>query len=65
MNTWARYEEMIRNTSTRAARPWYVVPADHKVVHAGRLWRKRSSHVLDKLNLSFPKVGRGEENAKT
>ncbi len=48
------YEEMIRNTSTERA-PWYVVPADHKwftrVVVAEAL-----IHVLDKLNLSFPKV---------
>ena len=48
------YEEMIRNTSTERA-PWYVVPADHKwftrVVVAEAL-----VHVLDKLNLSFPKV---------
>jgi hypothetical protein len=45
---------MIRNTSTERA-PWYVVPADHKwftrVVVAEAL-----IHVLDKLNLSFPKV---------
>jgi len=48
------YEEMIRNTSTERA-PWYVVPADHKwftrVVVAEAL-----VHVLEKLNLSFPKV---------
>jgi len=48
------YEEMIRNTSTERA-PWYIVPADHKwftrVVVAEAL-----IHVLDKLNLSFPKV---------
>ncbi len=48
------YEEMIRNTSTERA-PWHVVPADHKwftrVVVAEAL-----IHVLDKLNLSFPKV---------
>jgi PPK2 family polyphosphate:nucleotide phosphotransferase len=48
------YEEMIRNTSTERA-PWYVVPADHKwftrVVVAEAL-----VHVLNKLNLSFPKV---------
>jgi hypothetical protein len=48
------YEEMIRNTGTERA-PWYVVPADHKwftrVVVAEAL-----IHVLDKLNLSFPKV---------
>jgi PPK2 family polyphosphate:nucleotide phosphotransferase len=48
------YEDMIRNTSTERA-PWYIVPADHKwftrVVVAEAL-----VHVLDKLNLSFPKV---------
>jgi len=50
------YEEMIQNTSTECA-PWYVVPADHKwftrIVVAEAL-----IHALDKLNLSFPQVGK-------
>jgi len=50
------YEEMIQNTSTECA-PWFVVPADHKwftrIVVAEAL-----IHALDKLNLSFPQVGK-------
>jgi len=50
------YEEMIQNTSTECA-PWFVVPADHKwftrIVVAEAL-----IHGLDKLNLSFPQVGK-------
>src|SRR5579862_2691719 len=48
------YEDMIRNTSTKAA-PWYVIPADHK-------WFTRVSvaevviNAMEELNLSFPKI---------
>ena len=48
------YEDMIRNTATKAA-PWYVVPADNKwftrVVVAAAVIR-----VLDDLDLNYPKV---------
>jgi PPK2 family polyphosphate:nucleotide phosphotransferase len=50
----AAYEDMIRRTATVHA-PWYVVPADHK-------WFTRLVvveaivGVLERLNLSFPKV---------
>jgi polyphosphate kinase 2 (PPK2 family) len=59
---WPRYmqayEEMIRATSTPSA-PWYVVPADHKpfarlVVAAALV------EALERLELSFPKVGRAQ-----
>src|SRR6201988_3340867 len=48
------YEDMIRNTSTKAA-PWYVVPADNKwftrvVVAAAVI------DALDDLDLKYPKV---------
>jgi len=48
------YEDMIRNTATKAA-PWYVVPADNKwftrvVVAASVIG------VLDDLDLKYPKV---------
>ena len=48
------YEDMIRNTATKAA-PWYVVPADNKwftrvVVAAAVI------EALDSLNLKYPKV---------
>jgi polyphosphate kinase 2 (PPK2 family) len=48
------YEDMIRNTATKAA-PWYVVPADNKwftrvVVAAAVIG------VLEDLDLSYPKV---------
>ncbi|HEY1371912.1 MAG TPA: polyphosphate kinase 2 family protein [Candidatus Binatia bacterium] len=49
------YEDMIRNTATKAA-PWYVVPADNKwftrVVVAGAV-----IEALDDLDLHYPKVG--------
>jgi PPK2 family polyphosphate:nucleotide phosphotransferase len=48
------YEDMIRNTATKAA-PWYVVPADNKwftrVVVAGAV-----IEALDDLDLKYPKV---------
>ncbi|HEY1268599.1 MAG TPA: polyphosphate kinase 2 family protein [Candidatus Binatia bacterium] len=49
------YEDMIRNTATKAA-PWYVVPADNKwftrvVVAAAVI------EALDDLDLHYPKVG--------
>jgi PPK2 family polyphosphate:nucleotide phosphotransferase len=49
------YEEMIQETSTKAA-PWYVVPADNKwftrvVVGAAVI------EALDELDLSYPDVG--------
>jgi PPK2 family polyphosphate:nucleotide phosphotransferase len=54
------YEEMIRNTSTKAA-PWYVVPADNKwftrVVVAAAVIEALSS-----LDLHYPEVG--EEKLK-
>jgi hypothetical protein len=48
------YEDMIRNTATKAA-PWYVVPADNKwftrvVVAAAVI------DALDSLDLKYPKV---------
>jgi polyphosphate kinase 2 (PPK2 family) len=48
------YEDMIRNTATKAA-PWYVVPADNKwftrvVVAAAVI------EALDDLDLKYPKV---------
>jgi PPK2 family polyphosphate:nucleotide phosphotransferase len=48
------YEDMIRNTATKAA-PWYIVPADNKsftrvVVAAAVIG------VLDDLDLKYPKV---------
>jgi hypothetical protein len=48
------YEDMIRNTATKAA-PWYVVPADNKwftrvVVAAAVI------DALDSLDLNYPKV---------
>ena len=48
------YEDMIRNTATKAA-PWYVVPADNKwftrvVVAAAAI------EALDNLNLKYPEV---------
>jgi PPK2 family polyphosphate:nucleotide phosphotransferase len=50
----AAYEDMIRNTATKAA-PWYVVPADNKwftrvVVAAAVI------DALDSLDLEYPKV---------
>ena len=54
------YEEMIRNTATKAA-PWYVVPADNKwftrVVVAAAVIEALSS-----LDLHYPEVG--EEKLK-
>jgi len=48
------YEDMIRNTATKAA-PWYVVPADNKwftrVVVASAV-----IDLLDSLDLKYPKV---------
>jgi polyphosphate kinase 2 (PPK2 family) len=49
------YEDMIRNTATKAA-PWYIVPADNKwftrvVVAAAVI------EALDDLDLKYPKVG--------
>jgi PPK2 family polyphosphate:nucleotide phosphotransferase len=48
------YEEMIRNTATKAA-PWYVVPADNKwftrVIVAAAI-----IDVLDSLDLKYPTV---------
>ncbi|WP_198947354.1 hypothetical protein [Cellulosimicrobium sp. KWT-B] len=49
------YEEMIQETSTKAA-PWYVVPADNKwftrvIVAAAVI------EALAELNLSYPDVG--------
>ena len=49
------YEDMIRNTATKAA-PWYVVPADNKwftrvIVAAAVI------EALDSLDLKYPKVG--------
>jgi len=52
------YEEMIRETATKAA-PWYVVPADNK-------WFTRlvvAAAIIDalaSLNLAFPKVGKAK-----
>jgi PPK2 family polyphosphate:nucleotide phosphotransferase len=51
----AAYEDMIRQTATKAA-PWYVVPADHKwftrlVVAAAVI------ETLASLDLAYPKVG--------
>jgi len=48
------YEDMIRNTATKAA-PWYVVPADNKwftrvIVAAAVI------EALDSLDLKYPKV---------
>ena len=48
------YEDMIRNTATKAA-PWYVVPADNKwftrvVVAAAVIG------VLDDLDLKYPEI---------
>ena len=52
----AAYEDMIRNTATKAA-PWYVVPADNKwftrIVVAAAIIDGLSS-----LNLRYPKVGK-------
>ena len=50
------YEDMIRNTATKAA-PWYVVPADNKwitrvVVGAAVI------DALDSLDLKFPEVSK-------
>ena len=50
----AAYDDMIRNTATKAA-PWYVVPADNKwftriVVGAAII------DTLASLNLAYPKV---------
>ena len=52
------YEDMIRNTATKAA-PWYVVPADNKwftrvLVAAAVI------EVLDSLDLKYPKVSDGK-----
>jgi PPK2 family polyphosphate:nucleotide phosphotransferase len=51
----AAYEDMIRNTATKAA-PWYVVPADNKwftrVVVAGAI-----IDVLASLDVKYPVVG--------
>src|SRR6186997_1263032 len=50
------YEDMIRNTATKAA-PWYVVPADNKwftrvVVAAAVI------ETLDSMELAYPEVGK-------
>ena len=49
------YEDMIRNTATKAA-PWYVVPADNKwftrVIVASAV-----IEALDELDLKYPTVG--------
>jgi PPK2 family polyphosphate:nucleotide phosphotransferase len=52
------YEDMIRNTATKAA-PWYVVPADNKwftrvVVAAAVI------EALDDFDLAYPKVDAGK-----
>jgi hypothetical protein len=52
------YEDMIRNTATKAA-PWYVVPADNK-------WFTRvvvAAAVIDalaSLDLKYPEVSQGK-----
>jgi PPK2 family polyphosphate:nucleotide phosphotransferase len=48
------YEDMLSNTSTRAA-PWYIVPADHKwftrLAVAGIIWQTMAA-----LKLEYPQV---------
>lgn len=48
------YEDMLGATSTRQA-PWYVIPADQKVI-AHLLVAKILSHEIQKLNLTYPTV---------
>jgi polyphosphate kinase 2 (PPK2 family) len=52
------YEDCLGETSTKAA-PWYVVPADDK--ESARLVVSQVIlEALEKLKLSYPKLGRAQ-----